>query len=89
MLANLIVEGSDTQLISNFQGFALGNPVTSCPALKDRDLDIQINTFYWNGLIGLRSLNKWKDSGCDESQFYGGCGELYEEIISSIGMIFI
>ena len=53
MLANLIVTGSDSQLISNFQGFSLGNPVTSCPELKANDLNIQIQTFYWNGLIAM------------------------------------
>ena len=85
MLANLIVTGSDSQLISNFQGFSLGNPVTSCPELKANDLNIQIQTFYWNGLIGLRSLREWEFNGCAQSEIAPGCGKLYKKLVESIG----
>lgn len=85
MLANLIVTGSNSQLKANFKGFSLGNPVTSCPELKENDLHIQLSTFYWNGLISLRSWRQWETSGCVGNEFQSGCGKLYEQIVATVG----
>jgi len=85
MLANEILEGSNSQIFDQFQGFSLGNPVTSCPALKRQVLTLSLNMYYWNGVLPLSGLRKWTDSECDSGESSSECLKLYENITSVIG----
>ena len=84
MLANLIVNGAQSTLKSNFQGFALGNPVTSCPALKRHDMDIQLNTYYWNGLLSLRFVRQWEAKGCPDREDSPTCRAIYKQVQQAV-----
>ena len=85
MVVDKIINGPNAQLKSSLQGFSVGNPVTSCPELKLHSMDIQLNTYYFNGYISLRQLKNWQDSGCAQSETAGGCVDLYRNITSYLG----
>ena len=84
-LVNEIVDGADVALRNRLAGFMIGNPVFSCPAWKENELDVQIQLFYYHGLISYRDVQQWNKAGCATKSVSTECLKLYSEFYDAIG----
>lgn len=79
-----ILESGNTALINQLQGMMLGNPVLSCAAWKQHQKTIQLELFFWHGLVPIRTLNQWREWKCDVNPT-ARCDKLYYEAEYAIG----
>eukprot|EP00043_Microstomoeca_roanoka_P009833 m.93570 g.93570 ORF g.93570 m.93570 type:complete len:452 (+) comp14707_c1_seq1:353-1708(+) len=84
-LAQKILYGNDAQLASRLKGFAVGNPVFSCNSWKAFQNNIQVNLFYWHGMLPLSIYSQWQQEGCGRAYPPAGCNDLMNQITDMIG----
>eukprot|EP01095_Lingulamoeba_sp_RSL-Kostka_P002245 TRINITY_DN130_c3_g1_i1.p1 TRINITY_DN130_c3_g1~~TRINITY_DN130_c3_g1_i1.p1 ORF type:complete len:438 (-),score=126.42 TRINITY_DN130_c3_g1_i1:100-1413(-) len=86
-LAAEILNGSNQQLKNILSGLMIGNPVMSCPAWTENHNSVEVELYYYHGLVSYMSLQRWRQN-CDVTnpdKKY--CDELYIEIKASIGRL--
>jgi len=85
-LSSLILSGSSQSLIDQFKGFMIGNPVI-CTNFDYRS--VQLNIFYWHGLVSYINFKNFSDNGCDKGHPPSEkvCNEITRTIIKEIGII--
>lgn len=79
-----IIEGSDTGLRNQLKGLLLGNPVLSCPAWKEFHESLQLEMYFWHGLVPITTIMEWKSMGCDKN-LTSSCLKMYGEARAAIG----
>eukprot|EP00026_Physarum_polycephalum_P009730 Phypoly_transcript_09864.p1 GENE.Phypoly_transcript_09864~~Phypoly_transcript_09864.p1 ORF type:complete len:434 (+),score=38.22 Phypoly_transcript_09864:38-1339(+) len=86
-LAQLLLNQS-ALLSSSFKGIMLGNPVMGCPTEKAQLNTIQIELFFWHGLIPFSLYHKWISSECGlpNPNPPANCVTFYNEINDVIGL---
>lgn len=84
-LVYTIVNGESKALSNMLEGFIIGNPVFSCKAWRETANDIQVNLFYYHGLIPITSLIEWKGQGCSATPNSDSCNNLMEKYTAQIG----
>ena len=62
-LAYQILTSSNSQLISNFKGISVGNPIMYCNDWQESFFNIQIELYYWHGLVSYAARQQWKAFG--------------------------
>eukprot|EP01103_Thecamoeba_quadrilineata_P009174 TRINITY_DN18891_c0_g1_i1.p1 TRINITY_DN18891_c0_g1~~TRINITY_DN18891_c0_g1_i1.p1 ORF type:complete len:487 (+),score=66.30 TRINITY_DN18891_c0_g1_i1:3-1463(+) len=86
-LVQQIINGPDSALSKQLQGFMVGNPVLGC---FDRDQAMLFNVFYWHGLISYSNYHNWTENLCDTeappNRAY--CDDLYNITQTEVGDIF-
>jgi serine carboxypeptidase-like clade 2 len=85
LLAQNIVANAGYPLASMLSGLAVGNPVISCAEWKASGLSVQVELFYWHGLIPFSAYMGWKRSGCDANNGQPGCDSFFNEINALVG----
>ncbi len=79
-----IVHGPAATLKSSLHGFMLGNPVFSCQSWKDTANDIQMDLFYWHGLVPFSAYRNWKAT-CASTPNTPACNNLLTTYTNAIG----
>jgi len=59
-----ILDEPHSSIADRLTGFLVGNPVLSCDGWKTRGNTIQIENYYWNGLISYSTYSLWMHSLC-------------------------
>lgn len=83
-LANEILEGSDSNIRNQFQGFMLGNPVIHCPLWVRDSQTVIVNNWYYHGLVSYANRVLWYQNECD-IEVTSDCDSLYRSMKHSIG----
>jgi len=84
-LAAGILSDSSTQIYKQFQGFMVGNPVFFCGTMGN--ITLQLNLYYWHGLVSYGNKVAWAQQGCVENQSSDPCQQLWKTIQDQIGVI--
>jgi len=93
----ILTNTSSPQLATNLKngGIQLGNPVTNCAGAEYNgegnvlDLDLQVNLFYWHGMVSRRNFDNWNSQGCNTQTppSLSACITLYTTIEKGIGRL--
>ena len=67
-------------------GLVIGNPVINCPQNEVQGPSIQIDLYYYHGLISFLSRQNWYNQGCGTTPTSPTCISTYQAIVSSIGL---
>lgn len=84
-LAYRILTGGDSQPLKQFTGFMIGNPVFSCDSWKATANDIQMDLFYWHGMLPLSAYRNWKAT-CAATPNTVFCNDLLNTYTNLIGV---
>lgn len=82
IVSRVLTQGT---LRSQLAGFIIGNPVFSCPEWEATENNIQVNLFYWHGLIPLSSYNEWNGAGCATDSASKACTAMLNTFTDQIG----
>eukprot|EP01104_Vermistella_antarctica_P016248 TRINITY_DN5511_c0_g1_i2.p1 TRINITY_DN5511_c0_g1~~TRINITY_DN5511_c0_g1_i2.p1 ORF type:complete len:499 (+),score=121.28 TRINITY_DN5511_c0_g1_i2:135-1631(+) len=88
-LAYLVLGGHDERLLSNLQGFTIGNPVIACndtlPSYTTTMSTVQANLFFWHGSVSFDLYTQWTENGCTNSSSPSVCAEISKEMYAQMG----
>lgn len=84
-LTATILADSSTQIYQQLAGFAVGNPVMFCGTMQN--ITIQMNGYYWHGLVSWTNYNAWNTQGCIENQNSAVCQQIWNDTQTQIGVI--
>ena len=79
LVYRVLTGGESPQLLKQLAGFVIGNPVFSCQAWRETANDIQIDLFYFHGLIPFSMYRSWKSS-CALTPNSPACNNLINNI---------
>ena len=83
-LAYQIVTRPPSLISHQLAGFIVGNPVFSCTLWKETANDIQMDLFYWHGMVPLSAYRNWK-AKCGTNSNSDACNNLLNEYTNLIG----
>ncbi|KAL6076427.1 Carboxypeptidase [Balamuthia mandrillaris] len=66
------------------RGLMVGNPVFNCEA--EWSPDVQLNLFYWHGLVSYTNFANWTRQGCNKDSSSAACSYIYNQTITQIGV---
>ena len=58
-----ILTGTSTQLRASLKGIMIGNPIIYCAGWKDTFFTIQLELYFWHGLISFSNRQEWFKQG--------------------------
>jgi len=85
-LTTVILENPNSAVYQQLAGLTVGNPVISC-ASADYSA-IQMNLFYFHGLVSNWVYSNWTRYGCNSNSQNGGCIDILNTAINQIGVIY-
>jgi len=85
-VVDVILNNTDSQIYEQLVGFTIGNPVISCESADYNA--IQMNLFYYHGLVSYVVYGAWSALGCNEDSNNDGCDGLLTDATNQIGVIF-
>lgn len=71
---------------SQLSGLLIGNPVINCPQNQIPGPSIQIDLYYYHGLVSFISRQNWYNHGCATDPGAPTCLAIYASLASSIGL---
>ena len=81
-----ILYQNNQQIVANLEGFLVGNPVLSCTAWTDYHHSVQVNLYYWHGLVPFSLWNNFMiNCNVSAENQSANCLALYGEIRALIG----
>eukprot|EP00128_Syssomonas_multiformis_P013518 Colp12_sorted_trinity150504_noHs@32880 len=86
-LLSKILDGPAAGLRKVLRGIFLGNPVMSCDEWKKTADNIEVELYYWHGLIPLDLYTAWKAAGCESAESSPMCKKLLADIEEAKGPI--
>jgi len=84
-LTAALLADSSSQIYKQLQGFMIGNPVMFCGTMQN--ITVQINGYYWHGLVSYTNFNAWYSNGCVENQNSNTCQQIWNATQAQIGVI--
>jgi len=84
-LTNAVLSDPSTQIFKQFTGFMVGNPVFFCGTMQD--ITVQLNLYYWHGLVSFSNYNTWMTGDCPTNQGSSECQNLWNTIQKEVGVI--
>jgi len=79
---------NESQVLSQtLKGFMIGNPVIDCIAVQESGNTIQVQLFFWHGLIPFVLYQQWMQSNCSEPNINPSqeCLSFFNDINNIIG----
>jgi carboxypeptidase C (cathepsin A) len=84
-LAAALLDMPGTQIYKQLQGIMVGNPVFFCGTMGNNT--VQLNLYYWHGLVSYTNYNAWSANGCVANQGQQACVDIWNNVQKEIGVI--
>ncbi len=84
-LAATILSFPNTQIYKQLVGISAANPVFNCGSGGNNT--IQIDLFYWHGLVSYENYHAYNTNGCNQNQNSNVCSAIEQSIMTQVGVI--